>query len=314
MYLKESKKYASRHLGGLDGCKEYGRLRADAERTQRLIESASSMGARELYKSRLGGLNAKMSQIEADYAERANTPSRDALIASALPMVVSIASNAVRMGVAGGCTIMDLIQAGNLGLVEAADKYSCAVFSGDAPKFSTYAYYAINKQVKAEQFKSTSPFSMPKEARYVSVHYMPDFKADTPHAFSKYDADADKGVCDYSSFNDDEAVFGKHSDFSEFKMDCETYISNIKKIFSILEEEERRLVALIYGIGEGASPLSLRDASKVLNMSHTMVGIRLNKVIEKLRASRMAGAAKAAAFICMESGIGLSFVTESIVK
>ena len=73
-------------------------------------------------------------------ARQGDTEARDQLIQSNLLLVVNIARQYLRPGI----DIMDLIQEGNIGLMEAVDKFN----PEQGNRLSTLAFYWINKQIQ----------------------------------------------------------------------------------------------------------------------------------------------------------------------
>lgn len=99
------------------------------------------LSVRQLYKKKMTAIANK---YEFDLKFTKSKANRDKLIISCLPMVISIARRFIGKA-KGGVYMDDLIQAGNLGLVVAADRYvktPIPVGKKEA-KFSTIAYMWI---------------------------------------------------------------------------------------------------------------------------------------------------------------------------
>lgn len=94
------------------------------------------------YLKEVGSIPLLTDEQEKDFGEKltAGNEARDALVNGNLRLVVAIAKKYVGKGF----DFMDLIQMGNMGLLEAADSFDCT----KGYKFSTYAAWWIRRAIE----------------------------------------------------------------------------------------------------------------------------------------------------------------------
>lgn len=119
-------------------------------------ESANVQDALKSWLARLGERPLLTSEQETALARQAQEGCRDALerlIESNLRLVVSIAKKYQGRGLA----LDDLIQEGNLGLIQAIERFDCALGN----RFSTYATYWIRNAIGAAVFDQGKGIRLP---------------------------------------------------------------------------------------------------------------------------------------------------------
>ncbi|MDE0013933.1 MAG: sigma-70 family RNA polymerase sigma factor [Candidatus Poribacteria bacterium] len=105
------------------------------------------------------------SQEEVELAKRiedGDTEAREKLICANLRLVKSIAANYKGYGT----PVEDLVQAGNIGLINAADKFDYR----KKRRFSTYATFLIKKEI-LEELRKSSNFGFTKLPKHLKVNF-----------------------------------------------------------------------------------------------------------------------------------------------
>lgn len=222
-----------------------------------------------------------MAKIAASYQQdlkfTKSKANRDKLIISCLPMVVNMAKRFIGRA-KGGVYMDDLIQAGNLGLVIAADKYinTPVPVGKKEAKFSTIAYMWVYKFVREEMFKLSTPFGGASvrgaEAAMKNANVF-------AQKFSKDGEDFDNDTWDDSTMN-------KLLDLKEFKIvsdEVKAFRESSKKLFSVLSKEEKRILFMAYGIDTPNNVVySQKEIAKMLGTSEPTISRRIASCLRKL--------------------------------
>ena len=197
---------------------------------------------------------------------------REKIINSNLRFVIAVAKK-----YANGDNLLDIINEGNIGLIEALNTYS----NDKGAKFSTWAIWYIRKHITSyinENTHLVKNIVMPKIKAFIK-RYRTEFikKEDREPSNAELcemleerlginvhpsDVTAsmytyiDKPVSNESDSNSDTVSnLGILSDFLSNSNDIENTIENenhkeiLNKLFSILTEREQKIIKMIYGIG-----------------------------------------------------------------
>ena len=172
---------------------------------------------------------------------------RKRLIESNLRLVTNIARQYHRPNV----ELLDLIQEGNLGLIEAVDKFDCEM----GYRFSTFAVWRI--RISILKF-------LGEDNKIVSLDT--PIKEDGNHLFLS------------DTIEDKETILGSPS-CSRIEMEEPKDLHNQ---LTTLPPREREVITLLYGIGIKRS-WSLREIANKLGLSHERVRCIKNRAIKRLR-------------------------------
>lgn len=172
---------------------------------------------------------------------------RKRLIESNLRLVTNIARQYHRPNV----ELLDLIQEGNLGLIEAVDKFDCEM----GYRFSTFAVWRI--RISILKF-------LGKDDKIVSLDT--PIKEDGNHLFLS------------DTIEDKETILGSPS-CSRIEMEEPKDLHNQ---LTTLPPREREVITLLYGIGMKRS-WSLREIANKLGLSHERVRCIKDRAIKRLR-------------------------------
>lgn len=192
---------------------------------------------------------------------------REALIKSCMLMVLKVAKEFWWATGKRTVPLDDVIQAGNLGLTIAVDRYlSSAVPSGmREAKFSTYAYPWIKKYVLDELNITSQQLTTGTRAAYENRLAGAQF-------VSKDDTKEGKDDEYESPINNDlRSDFKTGQEVLDAEDKQKQYTAILKKAFSGLTEIERKVLADSYGIGD-RDPMTLMELSAKYGMSAS--GIR----------------------------------------
>lgn len=176
------------------------------------------------------------------------------LIESNLKFVVSIAKKYCNDDI----PFEDIISEGNLGLIRAAEKYDASVGN----KFITYAVWWIKAYINnyidgCNRFRDA-------DNEFTKVSYTDDgYEYD-------YDFEYERELVD---INDE---FDRHMMDAKYKDDA------IEEIMSSLENRERRILELYFGL-DGEKSLTLNEIGAEMNLSGERVRQIMDKAIVKLK-------------------------------
>lgn len=193
------------------------------------------------------------------------------LVKANLKIVVTIANNHIGQGL----SIDDLIQEGNIGLYEAAMKFS----PNPATKFVTYASYWIRKRINEAVAQKGRVVRLPHNQEY-AIYKAKMAGEDTPNLHpieldSLVGEDADETFAD--------RLLGNAPDVEkEHVIEHENFI--IRKSLSTLKERDREIVKMYFGIGcDYAVPSDI--IAKRLGITQIRVCQIVKISIEKMKAT-----------------------------
>lgn len=233
-----------------------------------------AFAVRQMYKKKMAAIANK---YEFDLKFTKSKANRDKLIISCLPMVVSLAKRFIGKA-KSGVYMDDLIQAGNLGLIMAADRYikTPVPVGKKEAKFSTMAYMWIFKYIQEEAYRHATPFGG-ESARNA---YLAANLTQTLEQRAKKDGD------EFTNDTWDDASMNKLLDLKEFAIvsdEVRAFREQSKKLFSVLSKEEKKILFMAYGISTPQNTIySQREIAKMLGMSEATVSRSIAASLRKL--------------------------------
>ena len=233
-----------------------------------------SYEVRRMYKNKMAAIANK---YDFDLKFTKCKANRDKLIISCLPMVVSLAKRFIGKA-KSGVYMDDLIQAGNLGLIMAADRYiKTPIPAGKKEaKFSTMAYMWIFKYIQEEAYRHATPFGG-ESARNA---YLAANLTQTLEQRAKKDGD------EFTNDTWDDASMNKLIDLKEFVIvsdEVRAFREQSKKLFSVLSKEEKKILFMAYGISTPQNTIySQKEIAKILGMSEATVSRSIAASLRKL--------------------------------
>jgi RNA polymerase sigma factor (sigma-70 family) len=201
--------------------------------------------------SRFRTLSAEEEQELLKQVKLGDEQARKTLIESNLRLVTKIARQYRRPKI----ELLDLIQEGNIGLIEAVDKFDAEI----GYRFSTYAVWSIRKAI--QEFLG---------------------EENTIESLDSIIEDDGEEVFLSDMIKDAETILGGPS--------CEIIdaqleqIEEQQRIFERLDtipEREREVLMMVYGFN--GKPMSLQDIADQLGMSHERVRCIKNTALERLK-------------------------------
>jgi RNA polymerase sigma factor (sigma-70 family) len=239
--------------------------------------------------------------------DRAGRDAWQTLVQSNLRLVVSIAKRYR----ASGLSFLDLIQEGNLGLMHAVEKFDWR----RGFKFSTYATWWIRQAVTRGIENTARTIRIPPSAHgsVTNVHHARarlELKFGRRPAVSEIAAEVnltERKVTEILSFPADPLSLSQpvieggdlelgdmvedHTGESPFDLAAAALLpAAIDKLFRLLDERERRILALRFGLDRG-EPRTLEEVGRQLNLTRERIRQIEARAISKLR-DRAGGATR----------------------
>ena len=273
MYRKEMAKVVSenKHRQLIDIDPVY---RDAWEKFCKAVDNKEPLAVRQLYKKKMTAIANK---YEFDLKFTKCKANRDKLIISCLPMVVALAKRMIGKA-KSGVYMDDLIQAGNLGLIMAADRYiNTPIPAGKKEaKFSTLAYMWIFKYIQEEAYRHATPFGG-ESARNA---YLATQLTTTLEQKARKDGE------EFTNDTWDDASMNKLIDLRDFAIvsdEVKSFRKNSEKLFSVLSKEEKKILFLAYGISTPQNTIySQREIAKMLGMTDASVSRSIASSLRKL--------------------------------
>lgn len=273
MYRKEMAKVVSenKHRQLIDIDPVY---RDAWEKFCKAVDNKEPLAVRQLYKKKMTAIANK---YEFDLKFTKCKANRDKLIISCLPMVVALAKRMIGKA-KSGVYMDDLIQAGNLGLIMAADRYiNTPIPAGKKEaKFSTLAYMWIFKYIQEEAYRHATPFGG-ESARNA---YLATQLTTTLEQKARKDGE------EFTNDTWDDASMNKLIDLRDFAIvsdEVKSFRKNSEKLFSVLSKEEKKILFMAYGISTPNNQIySQREIAKMLGMTDASVSRSIAASLRKL--------------------------------
>jgi DNA-directed RNA polymerase sigma subunit (sigma70/sigma32) len=246
-----------------------------------------------------GSLRDTIEDRELRRQDRAGTDAWQTLVQSNLRLVVSI----VKKYRVAGLSFLDLVQEGNLGLIRAVDKFDWR----RGFKFSTYATWWIRQAVTRGIENTARTIRIPPGARgrLTEVHTararlelqlgrrptVSEIAAETEMSRSTVaevlSFPADPLSLSESIGNDGDLELGElvpdRSVASPFELAATALLpAAIDKLFGPLDERERRILALRFGLDRG-EPRTLEEVGRHLNLTRERIRQIEARAIAKVR-------------------------------
>lgn len=188
------------------------------------------------------------------------------LVQPNLKFVVTLANSFIGMGL----SIDDLIQEGNIGLMEAARRFT----SDHDTKFLTYAKFWIKKRLnlalcdhgRTVRLPVNQEYQIYKERVNGAGRNLKNVRIDL-----KVSKDQDESIGD---------ILLRQEFQDPFEKEDETRV--LLSLLGCLKKSEREIVELFYGIGDG-EPLSTKDVADLVGKTPTEVNRALKVARAKMR-------------------------------
>ncbi len=226
---------------------------------------------------------------------------KNKLVSANLRLVVFIAKKYVGRGM----PIQDLIQAGNMGLLKAADKFDYKLNF----QFATYATWWIKQSIIREITENTRTIRIPVHindnlikynraktelynelGREATVKELAEY-LDMPEAriYEFMDIQKKPKSLDQEVGDDEESSFG---DFIPDKDNPNPYqytfsnirIKEINKALAILTDKERDIMYKRFGFG-GAEPMTLEDIGVCYGVTREAIRQQITRILRRLKSS-----------------------------
>ena len=188
----------------------------------------------------------------ANRARQGDADARNQLIQANLRMVVNIARQYLRPGV----EMLDLIQEGNIGLIQAVDKFDPNMGN----RLNTLAFYWINKQI--QRYLNNEPDDL------VSL----DMEINDGAAILLLsDTIADQGTI----------LGGQTIQHIETVMEREEMQSKVREMLSRLPKREREVIRLLYGL-DNYPVLSRKEIAQIIGVREEQVSRIKTRALDAL--------------------------------
>ncbi len=188
----------------------------------------------------------------ANRARQGDADARNQLIHANLRMVVNIARQYLRPGV----EMLDLIQEGNIGLIQAVDKFDPNMGN----RLNTLAFYWINKQI--QRYLNNEPDDL------VSL----DMEINDGAAILLLsDTIADQGTI----------LGGQTIQHIETVMEREEMQSKVREMLSRLPKREREVIRLLYGL-DNYPVLSRKEIAQIIGVREEQVSRIKTRALDAL--------------------------------
>ena len=202
--------------------------------------------------SRYQPLSPQQELILALLACQGDADARNQLIQTHLLLVVNIARQYQRPGV----ELLDLIQEGNIGLIQAVDKFD----PEQGNRLSTLAFYWINKQI--QRFLDNEPHDL------VSL----DMEINDGAAILLLsDTIADQGTI----------LGGQTIQHIDAVMEREEMQSKVREMLSRLPKREREVIRLLYGL-DNYPVLSRKEIAQIIGVREEQVSRIKTRALDAL--------------------------------
>ncbi|MBI2841548.1 MAG: sigma-70 family RNA polymerase sigma factor [Acidobacteria bacterium] len=234
-------------------------------------------------------------------AQQGDTEAIKKLVESNLRFVVAYAKKYRNMNV----NFMDLINAGNLGLIEAARRYD----PEKNLRFITYAVWWIRQAIFSSLSSQSRAFSVPQRVANI-LHRIGQSERKLTHELSREPSSSEiatsldmtddeidsllnldaKGVSLTQQMNDEDSreleqmLDVPQVDPVENSMIRESMIQQIGEVLQELDPREREVISLRFGL-DGNDPKTLKEVGDQLNISRERVRQIEAKAKQKLRHS-----------------------------
>jgi RNA polymerase nonessential primary-like sigma factor len=202
--------------------------------------------------SRYQPLSTQQELILALLARQGDAEARNQLIHAHLRMVVNIARHYLRPGV----EMLDLIQEGNIGLMESVDKFDPNMGN----RLSTLAFYWINKHI--QRFLDNEPDDL------ISL----DMEITTSREYLLLsDTIADQGTI----------LGGQTIQHIDAVMEREEMQSKVREMLSRLPKREREVIRLLYGL-DNYPVLSRKEVAQIIGVREEQVSRIKTRALDAL--------------------------------
>lgn len=203
--------------------------------------------------SRYQPITQEQELILALLARQGDSEARDQLIQSHLRMVVNIARHYLRPGV----EMLDLIQEGNIGLIQAVDKFDPNMGN----QLSTVAFYWINKQI--QRYLNNEPDDL------VSLD------------MEIYNGSETLLLSD--TIEDRPSVLGGQTiQHIDTEMEYEETQKQVREMLSRLPEREQEVLRLLYGL-DNYPVLNRREIAQIIGVSEEQVSRIKTRALESIK-------------------------------
>ena len=202
--------------------------------------------------SRYQPLSPQQELILALLARQGDADARDQLIHAHLRMVVNIARQYLRPGV----EMVDLIQEGNIGLMEAVDKFDPNMGN----RLSTLAFYWINKHIQCFLYKEQNDtFSLDMEI-----------------------TDSHEYLLLSDTIEDRPTILGGQTiQHIDTKMEYEETQRQVRQMLSRLPKREREVIRLLYGL-DNYPVLSRKEVAQIIGVREEQVSRIKTRALDAL--------------------------------